>query len=70
MNASQLATKVKKDTYKAHSYLSENMILSLQKEQILDWLFMQDESVLLSAFKTAQEAKEILYKDYKNPYHV
>jgi hypothetical protein len=70
MNASQLATKVKKDTYKAHSYLSENIVLSLQKEQILDWLFMQDESVLLSAFKTAQEARALIYKDYTSPYHV
>ena len=64
MNAQQLVQKIQKDTVKAYPYLSERAVLSIQKERILDWLFMQDESIIQSALKTAQEANAILFRGY------
>lgn len=64
MNAQELVHKIQKDTVKAYPYLSHRVILSMQKERILDWLFMQDESIIQSALKTAQEANAILFSEY------
>jgi len=63
MNAKQLANKILANTQGATPYVSKNVLLSMQKAQILNWIFMQDEDTTLpKILQVAKEANDIIYQ--------
>lgn len=66
MNAKQLANKILANTQGATPYVSSSVLLSMQQQQILNWIFMQDEDTSLpKILKTAREACDIIYQLHK-----
>ena len=63
MNAKQLANKILANTQGATPYVSEDVLLSMRKAQILNWIFMQDKDTTLpKILQTAEEANAIIYQ--------
>jgi hypothetical protein len=66
MNAKQLADKTQLNTRFASQYLGEEVILAMQKAQILNWIFMQDvDTSLPKILQTAKDANDIIYQRHQ-----
>jgi len=66
MNAKQLANKILANTQGATPYVSEDVLLSMRKAQILNWIFMQDvDTSLPKILQTAKDANDIIYQRHQ-----